>query len=57
MKKRSFTEGQIVGILREGGRDPEATVAKRMGVSEQSIYTWKNGFGYSGYSSRMTFGG
>jgi putative transposase len=45
MKKSKFTEEQIVGILRETDRDPVATVAKRHGVSEQAIYTWKKRFG------------
>ena len=44
MKKSKFTEEQIVGILRETDRDPVATVAKRHGVSEQAIYTWKKRF-------------
>ena len=34
-----------MGILRETERDPVPTVAKRHGVSEQSIYTWKKRFG------------
>ena len=45
MKKSKFTEEQIVGILRETDRDPVATVAKRHGVSDQAIYTWKKRFG------------
>ena len=45
MKKSRYTEEQIVGILRETDRDPVATVAKRHGVSEQAIYTWKKRFG------------
>ena len=45
MRKSKFTEEQIVGILRETDRDPVPTVAKRHGVSEQSIYTWKKRFG------------
>ncbi len=31
--------------MRETDRDPITTVAKRHGVSEQSIYTWKKRFG------------
>ena len=45
MRKSKFTEEQIVGILRETDRDPVPTVAKRHGVSEQSMYTWKKRFG------------
>ena len=41
MRKSKFTDEQIVGIVREADRDPVPTVAKRHGVSEQSIYTWK----------------
>jgi transposase-like protein len=42
MKKSKFTEKRIVGILRETDRDPVATVAKRHGVSDHAIYSWKN---------------
>jgi len=34
-----------VAILREADRDPVASVAKRHGVSEQAIYTWRKRFG------------
>ena len=45
MRKSRFTDEQIVAILRETDRDPVTTVAKRHGISEQSIYTWRKRFG------------
>lgn len=45
MKKKRYTEEQIVRILRETDRDPVAEVAKRYGVSEASIYIWRKRFG------------
>lgn len=44
--KRRFTDEQIIGILREqeaGGSIKE--IARRHGVSEQSIYRWKAKYG------------
>ena len=35
----------MVEILREADRDGAAATAKRLGVSEQTIYTWKKRFG------------
>ena len=41
MRKSRFTEDQIVKILRDADREPVGQVAKRHGISEQSIYTWR----------------
>ncbi len=48
MKKARYNEEQIVRILREADREPVAEVAKRHGVSEQSIYGWRKRFGEFG---------
>lgn len=41
MKKGRYSEDQMVKILREADKAPVAEVAKRYGVSEASIYTWR----------------
>jgi putative transposase len=35
----------MVAIIREADRDPVSEVARRHGVSEQAIYTWRKRFG------------
>ena len=46
MKKGRFTEEQIIGILKQheaGRKVPE--LAREIGVSAATIYTWKSRFG------------
>ena len=45
MRQGRFSEEQMVAIIREADRDPVAAVAKRHGISEQTIYSWRKRFG------------
>jgi len=47
MKKGRFSEEQMVGLLREADRSSVAEVARKHGISEQTLYNWRKHFAAS----------
>jgi putative transposase len=42
MKKGNFSDEQIVAVLRDAEATTAVAAARKHGVSEQSIYRWRN---------------
>jgi len=45
VRKSRFSEELMVKILREADQVPVAEIAKKYGVSEQTVYAWRKKYG------------
>jgi putative transposase len=51
MKRRRFTEEQIIGILKEAEAGAQIReLSRRHGITEQTLFRWRNKYGGVGIS-------
>jgi putative transposase len=54
MRRSRFTEEQIAMALRQGeAGTPVAEIVRKLGISEQTYYTWKKKYGGLGVSELL----